>query len=289
VGDQSRFPFATRYSLLAAVLPVANRQSPFTICYSPLAAVFGSAGNSLSHNCRLKSVAREGFGLSDCSLVPVDLAKLTRYNLTANFLKSEIGKEVCDMLRARLVWSAFVGVMLLAALASAADTYEVDPVHSFVIFRCRNLGQAGAVFIYGRFNDVKGTIVVDKDPAKSSVNITINANSIDTGVPDRDNHLKSPDFLNTKQFPTITFKSRKIQAIGKDRYRVTGDLTLHGVTRTITVTVEKVGEGKNFKGMQVIGFQTTFTIRRSDFGMKGLMNVAADEVTLTVAIMGIKK
>jgi polyisoprenoid-binding protein YceI len=193
------------------------------------------------------------------------------------------------MLYARSVWSAFVGVMLLAALASAADTYEVDPVHSFVIFRCRNLGQAGAVFIYGRFNDVKGTIVVDKDPAKSSVNITINANSIDTGVPDRDNHLKSPDFLNTKQFPAITFKSRKIQAIGKDRYRVTGDLTLHGITRTITVTVEKVGEGKNFKGMQVIGFQTTFTIRRSDFGMKGLMNVAADEVTLTVAIMGIKK
>jgi len=193
------------------------------------------------------------------------------------------------MLRARSVWSAFVGVMLLAAFASAADTYEVDPVHSFAIFRCRNLGQAGAVFIYGRFNDVKGTIVVDKDPAKSSVNININADSIDTGVPDRDNHLKSPDFLNTKQFPTITFKSRKIQAIGKDRYRVTGDLTLHGVTRTITVTVEKLGEGKNFKDMQVIGFQTTFTIRRSDFGMKGLMNVAADEVTLTVAIMGIKK
>jgi polyisoprenoid-binding protein YceI len=269
--------------------PVANRHSPFTIRYSPLAAVFGSAVNSPSHNCRLKSVAREGFGLSDCSLVPVDLAKLTRYNLTANFPKSEIGKEVCNMLRARSVWLAFVGVMLLAALASAADTYEVDPVHSFVIFRCRNLGQAGAVFIYGRFNDVKGTIVVDKDPAKSSVNITINADSIDTGVPDRDNHLKSPDFLNTKQFPTITFKSRKIQAIGKDRYRVTGDLTLHGITRTITVTVEKVGEGKNFKGMQVIGFQTTFTIRRSDFGMKGLMNVAADEVTLTVAIMGIKK
>jgi len=177
----------------------------------------------------------------------------------------------------------------LASLGFAADTYEVDPAHSFVLFRCRNLAQARAVFVYGRFTDIKGTLVVDKDPAKSSVALTINADSLDTGVPDRDKHLKSPDFLNVKQFPTITFKSRSIQAIGKNRYRVTGDLTLHGVTRTITVTVTKVGEGKNFKGMQVIGFETTFTIRRSDFGMKGLMNLADDRVELTVAILGIRK
>jgi len=181
------------------------------------------------------------------------------------------------------------GLVFAFNFSFAADTYEVDPAHSFVIFRCRNLAQAGSVFVYGRFNEIKGRIVVDKDPAKSSVEITINADSLDTGVPDRDKHLKSPDFLNTRQFPTITFKSRKIEAIGKDRYRVTGDLTLHGVTRPITVTVTKLGEGKNFKGMQVIGFETTFTIKRSQFGMKGLLNVAADDVTLTVAIMGIKK
>jgi polyisoprenoid-binding protein YceI len=181
-------------------------------------------------------------------------------------------------------------VSLIAAVTvAAAETYEVDPAHSFVLFRCRNVAQAGAVFVYGRFTDIKGTLIVDKDPAKSSVTITVNADSLDTGVPDRDKHLKSPDFLNTKQFPTITFKSQRIQAIGKNRYRVTGNLTLHGVTRPITVTVTKVGEGKNFKGMQVIGFETTFVIRRSQFGMKGLMNIAADEVTLTVAIMGIKK
>jgi len=185
---------------------------------------------------------------------------------------------------------AVLGILTFTlSLSLAADTYEVDPVHSFVIFRCLNLAQASSVFIYGRFTDIKGRIVVDKDPAKSSVEIVINADSLDTGVPDRDKHLKSPDFLNTKQFPTITFKSKKVEAIGKNRFRVTGDLTLHGVTRPITVTVTKVGEGKNFKGMQVIGFETTFTIKRSDFGMKGLMNVAADEVTLTIAIMGIRK
>ncbi len=179
--------------------------------------------------------------------------------------------------------------VLTLSLALAAETYEVDPVHSFVIFRCLNVAQANSVFVYGRFTDIKGQIVFDKDPAKSSVEITINVESLDTGVPDRDKHLKSPDFLNAKQFPTITFKSRKIEAIGKNRFQVTGDLTLHGTTRPITVKVTKVGEGKNFKGMQVIGFETTFTVKRSDFGMKGLMNVAADEVTLTVAIMGIRK
>lgn len=192
-------------------------------------------------------------------------------------------------MRRRILLSLLASLWVLASLGFAADTYEVDPSHSFVVFRCRNLAQAGAVFVYGRFTDIKGTLVVDKDPAKSSVALTINADSLDTGVPDRDKHLKSPDFLNTKQFPTITFKSRSIQAIGKNRYRVTGDLTLHGVTRTITVTVTKVGEGKNIKGMQVIGFETTFTIRRSDFGMKGLMNIADDRVELTVAIMGIRK
>ncbi|GBC97931.1 Protein YceI [bacterium HR17] len=191
-------------------------------------------------------------------------------------------------MRRRCIGSILVS-LIAAVTVAAAETYEVDPAHSFVLFRCRNVAQAGAVFVYGRFTDIKGTLIVDKDPAKSSVTITVNADSLDTGVPDRDKHLKSPDFLNTKQFPTITFKSQRIQAIGKNRYRVTGNLTLHGVTRPITVTVTKVGEGKNFKGMQVIGFETTFVIRRSQFGMKGLMNIAADEVTLTVAIMGIKK
>lgn len=191
-------------------------------------------------------------------------------------------------MRRRCIGSILVS-LIAAVTVAAAETYEVDPAHSFVLFRCRNVAQAGAVFVYGRFTDIKGTLIVDKDPAKSSVTITVNADSLDTGVPDRDKHLKSPDFLNTKQFPTITFKSQRIQTIGKNRYRVTGNLTLHGVTRPITVTVTKVGEGKNFKGMQVIGFETTFVIRRSQFGMKGLMNIAADEVTLTVAIMGIKK
>ncbi|MGQ9462228.1 MAG: YceI family protein [Candidatus Fervidibacter sp.] len=178
--------------------------------------------------------------------------------------------------------------LLAIKLSAAADEYQIDPLHSFVIFRCKNLAQAGSVYVYGRFNEVKGTIIVDKDPTKSSVEITINAESLDTGVPDRDSHLKSPDFLNVKRFPTITFKNSKVQPIGKNRFQVIGNLTLHSVTKPITFVVEKVGEGNNFEGMQVIGFQSSFKIKRSDFGMKGMLNVAADEIELTVAIMGVK-
>ncbi len=180
--------------------------------------------------------------------------------------------------------TALLGFVGLAG----AQTYTVDGVHSFVWFRCKNLAQAGS-WVIGRFNEVSGKIVVDKNPAKSSVEITINAASVDTGVPDRDNHLRSPDFLNVKRFPTITFKSTRIRQLKPDLYEVTGDLTLHGTTRTITVQMRKTGEGKNFKGVPVISFEGTFTIKRSEFGMKGLLNLAGDEVTITLSIQGIRQ
>ncbi len=179
------------------------------------------------------------------------------------------------------------GLLVLSGFAVAqTQTYTIDSVHSFVWFRVKNLAQAGS-WVVGRFNEVSGTIVVAKDVAKSSVELRINAASVDTGVADRDNHLRSPDFLNVKQFPTITFKSTKIRQLKPDLYEVEGNLTLHGTTRPITVRVRKVGEGKNFKGAQVISFEGEFTIKRSEFGMRGLLNLAGDEVTITFAIQGI--
>src|SRR5438309_11525612 len=112
--------------------------------------------------------------------------------------------------------------------ANAADTFKVDPVHTFVLFSVQHLGIANT---YGRFNDVSGTVVFDKDdPSKSSVELSVKTESLDTHDPKRDQHLKSPDFFNAKQFPAITFKSNKVAA-SSDTYKISGDVTLHGVNR----------------------------------------------------------
>lgn len=181
-----------------------------------------------------------------------------------------------------------LGLAMMLSRGAVAQTYSVDGVHSFVWFRCKNLAQAGS-WVIGRFNEISGTIVVAKELAKSSVEITINAASLDTGVPDRDNHLKSPDFLNVKQFPTITFKSTRIRQLKPNLYEVTGDLTLHGTTKPITVRVRKIAEGRNFKGAQVVAFEGSFTIKRSEFGMRGLFNLAGDEVSIYFSVQGIQR
>ncbi len=181
-----------------------------------------------------------------------------------------------------------LGLAMMLSRGAVAQTYSVDGVHSFVWFRCKNLAQAGS-WVIGRFNEISGTIVVAKELAKSSVEITINAASLDTGVPDRDNHLKSPDFLNVKQFPTITFKSTRIRQLKPNLYEVTGDLTLHGTTKPITVRVRKIAEGRNFKGAQVVAFEGSFTIKRSEFGMRGLLNIAGDEVSIYFSVQGIQR
>lgn len=169
----------------------------------------------------------------------------------------------------------------------AAETYKVDPVHSSVVFRVKHLNIG---FIYGRFNDIRGTIVVDdKNPERSSVELTIRAESIDTGNADRDNHLRSPDFFNAKQFPVITFKSTRVRRIKPNLYEVTGNLSLHGVTRQITLRVQQTGKGRGLKGEFRIGFHTTFRIKRSDFKMTYMLNGISDEVVLMIGIEAIRQ
>ena len=125
--------------------------------------------------------------------------------------------------------------------AVAADTYKVDPLHSTVIFRIKHLNVAN---FYGRFTDVGGKFVFDDaDPSKSSVEVTIKAESVDTNDAKRNGHVKSADFLNARQFSKITFKSKTIKATENNQYKVSGDLTLHGVTKSLTVTIERTGEG----------------------------------------------
>jgi len=170
--------------------------------------------------------------------------------------------------------------------ANAADTFKIDPVHTFVLFSVQHLGIANT---YGRFNDVSGTVVFDRDtPSKSSVELLVKVESLDTHSEIRERSLKSPDFFDVKQFPTMTFKSTKVEGSG-DTLTVSGDLTIHGVTKPMTVDFKKGGEGKGVFGEMRGGGETHFTIRRSDFGMNFQQGAIGDEVNIILSLEGIKK
>jgi polyisoprenoid-binding protein YceI len=176
---------------------------------------------------------------------------------------------------------------LLAAPVLAADTYEVDPVHSTVVFKVAHLGVSN---VHGRFNEVTGTVALDEaKPALSSIDIQIKVESIDTNSAKRDQHLKSPDFFNAKQFPVIAFKSKEVKKVGEKLYDAKGDLTLHGVTREVTIRFRRIGEGKDPWGGYRSGGEATFTIKRSDFGMKFMLEGVGDEVQISVGLEGIRK
>ena len=173
----------------------------------------------------------------------------------------------------------------LGMAVHAADTFKIDPVHSSVVFSVTYLGTN----FYGRFNDVKGTVVFDKaDPSKSSVELTIPVESVDTHNEKRDQVLKSPDFFNAKQFPVMTFKSKQVESSG-DTYKVTGDFTLHGVTKPLTLEIKKGGEGKGVEGEIRSGGETHFTIKRSDYGMNFMQGPVGDEINIVVSLNGIKQ
>jgi len=152
----------------------------------------------------------------------------------------------------------------LAVLPLRADTYAVDPGHSEVSFQIRHMVSQ----VRGRFNAFSGNVQLDpKNLPNSSVEFHIKADSIDTGVADRDKHLKSEDFFDVGKFPEITFKSKSVKAAGKDKYNVTGDLTMHGVTKEVTLPVTLLGTAKDPWGNTRAGFETETTLNRKDYGI----------------------
>jgi polyisoprenoid-binding protein YceI len=181
-----------------------------------------------------------------------------------------------------------VALLVLAAQSRAADTYKVDPVHSATMFRIQhaNLG-----YVWGRINDPGGTFLLDAaDPTKSVFNLELQVANVDTHNDKRDAHLKSPDFFNAKQYPTITFKSKSAKAgASANMLEVTGDLTMHGVTRSVTIAVELTGKGEFPPGTQRAGVEATFTVKRTDFDMKNMVGPVGDEVRLIVALEGVKQ
>jgi polyisoprenoid-binding protein YceI len=145
-------------------------------------------------------------------------------------------------------------------------TYEIDPAHSSAQFSVRHMMITN---VRGGFSSVKGTVVYDSDrPADSTVEATIDVNTIATLDAQRDGHLKSADFLDVEKYPTITFKSTKVESDGLGEGKVTGDLTIHGVTKQVVLKVEgPTQEGKDPWGNTRIGASATTKIKRSDFGL----------------------
>ncbi len=180
--------------------------------------------------------------------------------------------------------TALVRPVQPVAASTAAGSYKVDGTHSSVIFRVMHMNVAP---FYGRFNEISGSFDFDPDDAsKLAIDVQIKAESIDTHSSRRDSHLKGPDFFNAKEFPTISFKSKKVTKDGAKRYKVAGDLTLHGVTRPVTVSVEHTGSGRNRRGASVQGFAVTFTVKRSEFGMTFMLGGLSDEVRMMAGIEG---
>ena len=173
--------------------------------------------------------------------------------------------------------------------AASAGGYKVDAVHSGVVYRITHMGVSN---FWGTFNKLDGSFAFDPaDLSSASFDVTIDADSIDSNNAQRDGHLKSPDFFNTKQFPTITFKSTGVSKSG-DGFELKGDMTLLGKTKPITAKLQHIGEGD--KGERFgfrAGVEATFTFKRSDFGMNyGIKdNALGDEVMVIVSLEGAKK
>jgi polyisoprenoid-binding protein YceI len=161
-------------------------------------------------------------------------------------------------------YAVLAAAVLAASPALAADTYEFDKAHTTVAFQVRHI----VTNMTGKFRDFEGRILVDKaNPAASSVEFTIQAASIDTNEPKRDEHLRSADFFDAAANPKIAFKSTSIRATGKDVYAVTGNLTMRGVTRPVTLTVSYLGEGKDPWGNEKMGFEVAGVLNRKDFNI----------------------
>jgi polyisoprenoid-binding protein YceI len=158
------------------------------------------------------------------------------------------------------------------SLSATKTVWQIDPAHSLLEIAARHMM---VTTVKGRFKGIQGTIVLDEaDLARSSVEAEIDAASLDTGVEQRDTHLKSGDFLEVEKYPKITFKSTKVEPQGKEKAKITGDLTIRDVTREVALDAELTGFGKNPWGKEVAGFEVRTSINRKDFGM--VWNVALE-------------
>ena len=189
----------------------------------------------------------------------------------------------------RLVVTAGLAAVLALPASAGTTTWQIDPQHSSAQFGVTHLMIST---VRGEFHGVKGTVVLDdQDITKSTVNVTIDATSVDTREPDRNKHLKSPDFLDVAKYPSITFKSTKVEQVSPGELKVTGDLTIRGVTKSVVLNVEGPKTPiKDPMGMQRTAVSATAKINRQDYGVswnKTLDSggvVVSDDVRITLDV-----
>lgn len=175
-------------------------------------------------------------------------------------------------------------MLTLAASATAqATTWQIDPNHTAAQFSVRHLGIST---VRGAFTKVSGSVTYDPaDPGKTMIDVTIDANSVDTRVEGRDNDLRSPNFFDVAKFPTLTFKSKHTEANGAGKLKVTGDLTIHGVTKEVVLDVEGPSEPvKDQRENWHMGASATTKINRQDFGVKADKGMVGDEIPITIDV-----
>jgi polyisoprenoid-binding protein YceI len=164
----------------------------------------------------------------------------------------------------KILFLASVSAFVLAQSAFTSDTYVFDKVHSTMGFQVRHLFSK----VPGKFDDFEGKIQFDEtNPENSSVEVTIKASSVDTGVDMRDKDLKSANFFDVEKFPEITFKSKSVKRTGENTGELTGDLAMHGVTKEVVLKVELLGKGAGPEGKTVSGWEAKTNLKRSEFGL----------------------
>jgi len=183
--------------------------------------------------------------------------------------------------------------MIAEPASETSSAWQLDPVHSLVEFSAKHLM---VTTVKGRFKGVQGTIIVDEaDPARSSVEVEIDAASLDTGQEMRDNHLRSADFLEVDKYATITFRSIRIEQLGDTHGLIFGNLTFRDVTREVVLDAQFTGRAKSPWGTEVMAFEATTTINRKDFGLNWNVALEAggflvgDTIKIEVAVEAIKQ
>ena len=172
-------------------------------------------------------------------------------------------------------------VLLVSSAFAQVETWNIDPAHSSAQFAVRHMGIST---VRGEFRKVGGSVSYDAaNPAKTTIEATIDATTVDTRVDMRDKDLRSPNFLDVEKYPTITFKSKRTESAGAGKLKITGDLTLHGVTKEVVLDVDgPTAPVKDPKGNSHMGASASTKINRREFGVNGAPTMAGDELTITI-------